>query len=926
MPITNFPIPSLPLTLIPSAPSFSPGAHLVTIQDGAEKKIPIEALPGAGFDVTAYGASKAGVIECSSQIQDAINACSGAGGGTVFFPAGMYLTDTPLSVPSNVRLLGDSATIFSSAPSDGAKLAINGSNITIEGLTLDGAKVSTSGSGFFEFGLIDIVRDDATSFSGITIIGCIIRRSEGCGIRVVGNVDGLLVFRNRFSGNFIDIFAEKATTRIFKNVAIRSNDFGPTWYTGTFSAAVKMKGDIDAGIFATHVDVTDNIIRNSAEMGVELFGGFKDSSVVNNHIVGPIFGVSINNGINITVALNKIYRCSYVGIEIAENSSFCLTIGNTVEQYTSGTTRGGDAGIITSGTFGCHDNLFINNTVRGTNKAIDCQNNLRTVIKDNHLWDSTVALQIKASSYITAADNHLHAGTGAAPSEFHIFIDFTNKDCTDIDLVRNHLYGYANNDNLITYRGATSWRLFNLRVAYNNLTAASYGNVSFNGGGVPNADRPNLQCYDNHTLTRSQLTGVTGADAGDLMTKPDHALDTGFPVRYVSGSGFTGLVANTRYFAIPLTSSTFKLATSYANAVGGTAVTLSADGTSGIFDPSVGQANWPDFTTNAAAIPPFAASIQAGGISVAGKTTVTAPAAGAARWVKVFSHDFGLSLLLQCHFLAINTTNGDSSAINAIVAAAPFDLNSSVTILPSPFFSGIIDEIIYNNSGSAIQEVWLKLKSSDKNYTISCHFSEHAQAVVGLPTLTATQPTWGTNHYRAAVGELAQTHVFQASGVHAAKHLSSAARGAIDVLRGRLHIKGVGVTGGTSQDRIATFETDAGAEAVGVRDDGALLVQRNFLLGGGPPVKALVRGLAVLSYGTVNADSESTVTLYVANARTAGTPSVHLGWDGPLPAGIVLKQVRVSADDEISITLRNTTGGNISVGDLGTSATVLQFP
>lgn len=81
----------------------------------------------------------------------------------------------------------------------------------------------------------------------------------------------------------------------------------------------------------------------------------------------------------------------------------------------------------------------------------------------------------------------------------------------------------------------------------------------------------------------AQLTGVTGANSGDLMTKTAHGLQTGDPVKFVSGTTFTGLTAGTRYFAIRASADTFQVATTRANAIAGTAVALTADGTDGVF-------------------------------------------------------------------------------------------------------------------------------------------------------------------------------------------------------------------------------------------------------------------------------------------------------------------------------------------------------
>jgi hypothetical protein len=75
------------------------------------------------------------------------------------------------------------------------------------------------------------------------------------------------------------------------------------------------------------------------------------------------------------------------------------------------------------------------------------------------------------------------------------------------------------------------------------------------------------------------LTAVTGEADDDLLTKADHGLVTGQPVLVAFASGFTGLTTGTTYYAIRVSSSTFKVATSYANAVAGTAINITADGT-----------------------------------------------------------------------------------------------------------------------------------------------------------------------------------------------------------------------------------------------------------------------------------------------------------------------------------------------------------
>jgi len=68
-------------------------------------------FPNRNFDITKYGAVGDGVKDCSEAIRAAIAACSRAGGGRVFVPAGDYLTGT-VHLRSNVNLhISEGATL-----------------------------------------------------------------------------------------------------------------------------------------------------------------------------------------------------------------------------------------------------------------------------------------------------------------------------------------------------------------------------------------------------------------------------------------------------------------------------------------------------------------------------------------------------------------------------------------------------------------------------------------------------------------------------------------------------------------------------------------------------------------------------------------------------------------------------------------------
>jgi hypothetical protein len=77
----------------------------------------------------------------------------------------------------------------------------------------------------------------------------------------------------------------------------------------------------------------------------------------------------------------------------------------------------------------------------------------------------------------------------------------------------------------------------------------------------------------------ANITGVTIEADDDVATKTNHGLVTGDPIQFSSLTGGTGLVTTTRYFAIKTGANTFKIATSRANAIAGTAVDVTVDAT-----------------------------------------------------------------------------------------------------------------------------------------------------------------------------------------------------------------------------------------------------------------------------------------------------------------------------------------------------------
>lgn len=109
------------------------------------------AVPPDAFNVTAFGAKGDGKAVDTAALQQAIDAAAGAGGGTVYFPVGRFLSGT-LTLKSNVTLeLSPGAVLLGSTrkedyPMKHLLYADGAQNIAIEG----GGAIDGQGDAFFD--------------------------------------------------------------------------------------------------------------------------------------------------------------------------------------------------------------------------------------------------------------------------------------------------------------------------------------------------------------------------------------------------------------------------------------------------------------------------------------------------------------------------------------------------------------------------------------------------------------------------------------------------------------------------------------------------------------------------------------------------------------------------------------------------------
>lgn len=132
----------------------------------------------------------------------------------------------------------------------------------------------------------------------------------------------------------------------------------------------------------------------------------------------------------------------------------------------------------------------------------------------------------------------------------------------------------------------------NVLAGDSRLTSADYAGQRVRGKGYRRWTDVNgfAQIDEYPTLANSTsgtaLTSVTGEADDDLLTTTGQAPATGQGFTITFASGFTGLTSGTTYYSIRISATTFKAATTYENAMAGTAINITADGTGATVTPT----------------------------------------------------------------------------------------------------------------------------------------------------------------------------------------------------------------------------------------------------------------------------------------------------------------------------------------------------
>ncbi|HEX2081343.1 MAG TPA: right-handed parallel beta-helix repeat-containing protein [Longimicrobium sp.] len=334
------------------------------------------------FDVRhtdfAGGAKGDGTTDDTSAIQAAIDAASGAGGGTVVIVDGTYLTGNPnntttrvpIQVKSGVRVvIMPGATVRAQTGnwlSRGVFEAVEQQDVVIEGTgTLDGQRANNAGGRIFGVLLKSVQRfavrglrivnmpantgQNAGGLGGDAVVLAYASQSPAVPCRD-GVVEGLYIDNVERSG-ISPICAERVTIR---DNTIRNID-------GTNpGSAIDLEPDV-AGMTIRDITIQANHVE-SCEWGIIVNGkGPRDVTVSGNTLRGMRNSAIHVRATDVTVSGNTVHDWAGRGIWVYNGSVGVTVSGNTLEgSYTNTAQR---AAICVTD---AHDVSIIGNTVRRT--------------------------------------------------------------------------------------------------------------------------------------------------------------------------------------------------------------------------------------------------------------------------------------------------------------------------------------------------------------------------------------------------------------------------------------------------------------------------------------------------------------------------------------------------------------------------------
>lgn len=251
-------------------------------------KVTYSMIADAAINVQDYGAVGDGTTNNAVTIQNAINAIDAQGGGTLFFPKGIYVLDAGVTLCDNITILGENGSIIRQSDSV-SQWAIRG--VSVDNVIFDTIQIESTGVAFTDGNqrLLQI-----ESGSNIQIENCTFYNARSLAV-VFDDCTNVKISNVTAKNNYATgiTFRNQCDAVTITNSYLYSNG-NTTVATGSFGRGLLIWQ-------TSNCTITGCVFEDNTEYGLRLFSELADTEGNRNvSITGCTFR---NNG---TIATNKI--------------------------------------------------------------------------------------------------------------------------------------------------------------------------------------------------------------------------------------------------------------------------------------------------------------------------------------------------------------------------------------------------------------------------------------------------------------------------------------------------------------------------------------------------------------------------------------------------------------------------------------------
>jgi len=286
------------------------------------------------YNIMFYGAVGDNSTDNTTAIADAIADIVTAGGGTLYVPEGIFLTNQiSLAGASNINIVGGgSSSVLKLNASQASYLLISGNaeNVRMHNLVFDGNETNQTGG----FGIFQLTASVGPQH-GFEVDHCIIQNSYHNGIRAVSGNDNTGVrltnslWKNcgRAAGHAINL------EQSCPGAIIANNEIDTVTNSG--GNGIFLANDSD------YSRITGNYIHDIGDMGIEVWSNttvghvvVSNNTIENTGVTGQGYGISIDDTPHCACNGNTLRQVTGIGIEIV-GSDYGAYTGNTIEDVGS---------------------------------------------------------------------------------------------------------------------------------------------------------------------------------------------------------------------------------------------------------------------------------------------------------------------------------------------------------------------------------------------------------------------------------------------------------------------------------------------------------------------------------------------------------------------------------------------------------------